>query len=458
MRFFRRSAPLLVMLLAVLTAPARAPARDEKQAAADRVVYQARIQGSINPGGAAYLDEVIRRASEDPSASAVLLELDTPGGLLASTRKMIQSIARSKVPVLLYVGPSGASATSAGAILLVASHAAGMSPGSNVGAAHPVGSKGEDIPGAMGEKSLNDTVAMVRSLAEERGRPVAVAEDMVRKSRSLSAKQALETGLIASVSETPELFLASLDGRKVRLESTRSEWTIRTRGARIVPISMSPGQKLLHFLADPNVATLLMSLGGLLIYVEVANPGITIAGVLGGICFITGFMSFQLLPIRTGGLILIGLGILMFILEAVVTSAGALGAGGLISLVLGILWVMDPAGGSLRIEPELWIPLVVSIAVFMAGMSWVLARSRKTVEKALAAMRGAGKSGLQGYTGVVEWVDPADPALGKIHIRGESWNARSVDGRLSLGQSIQVVSMEGFTAKVSTKKPQEKVQ
>ncbi len=448
MKVIFKLAALFVMLVPLPTRALESPPGENERV---RVVYRARIEGSINPGGAAYLEEVIRRASADTSASAVLLELDTPGGLLASTRKMVQAIARSQVPVLLYVGPSGASATSAGAILLVASHAAGMSPGSNVGAAHPVGSQGEDIQGAMGEKSLNDTVALVRSLAEERGRPVAVSEEMVRKSRSLSARQALEAGLIATVSDTPELFLEAVEGRRVRLESTRSEWTIRTRGARNVTVAMSPGQKLLHFLADPNVATLLMSIGGLLIYVEVANPGITIAGILGGICLVTGFMSFQLLPVRAGGLILIGLAILMFILEAVVTSAGALAAGGLISLVLGILWVMDPAGGSLRVEPQLWIPLVVSIAVFMAGMSWVLARSRSLVSKALAAMRGAGKSGLHGYTGVVEWVDPNDASRGRIHIRGESWNARTVDGRLSVGESVQVVSMEGFTAVVYSK-------
>jgi membrane-bound serine protease (ClpP class) len=412
------------------------------------VLYSARISGSINPAGAAYLERVIELASQDPEATAVLIELNTPGGLLASTRQMIQQISRSRVPVLLYVGPSGASATSAGAILLVASHAAGMSPGSNVGAAHPVGSQGEDIKGAMGEKSVNDTVALVRSLAEERGRPVLLSEEMVRKSRSLTAKEALENKLIDSVSDTPAEFLAAVDGKKVRLGSSGSDSVLRTRNAVLKPIDMTMGQSLLHFLADPNVATLLMSLGGLLIYVEVANPGITIAGILGGICMIAGFMSFQLLPIRTGGLILIVLAILMLVLEAVTASTGALAAGGILALVLGILWVMDPAGGSMSISPQLWIPVVLALSVSVVLMSWLLTRSRRLIDQALTRLRGAGKSGLQGYPGVVDWVDPDHPASGKIVIRGEGWNAVSVDGRLEMGEKVEVVGVEGFTVKV----------
>ena len=412
------------------------------------VIYSARISGSINPGAAAYLDRVIQLASSEAHSSAVLLELNTPGGLLASTREMVQSISRSRVPVLIYVGPSGASATSAGAILLMASHAAGMSPGTNVGAAHPVASGGEEIKGAMGEKAVNDTVALMRSLAEQRNRPPNIAEEIVRKSRSFSAKEAYEVNLVDAVTESVELFLGAVDGKKVKLERAQTEIRLQTKGAILKSVQMTVGQKLLHFLADPNVATTLMSLGGLLIYVEVANPGITIAGILGGICLITGFMSFQLLPVRTGGLVLMLLGFLMFILEAFVTSHGALAAGGLLSLVLGILWVMDPAGGALRIDPQVWVPVVITLGVAVAAMSWAMARTQSLVKKALAAMHGGEKSGLQGYPGIVEWIDPQNPSHGRVQIRGELWNAVALDGSLELGETVEVVRVDGLTIQV----------
>lgn len=415
-------------------------------------VYVAEIRGSINPGAAAYLERVITLAGEDPGAGAVLVELDTPGGLLASTREMVQSISRSKVPVLVYVGPSGASATSAGAILTMASHAAGMSPGSNIGAAHPVASGGQDIPGDLKEKSVNDTVALVRSLAEERGRPAAAAESMVRQSRSFSASEALASRLIESVAETSSEFVSRMHGKKVRIEGAGREVVLDLVAKPGDPdfrrIAMSPGQRLLHFLADPNVATLLMSFGAFLIYVEVSNPGITIAGVLGGICLITGFMAFQLLPIRAGGMLLLVLGILMMVLEAVVVSHGALGLGGLISLVLGILWVMDPSGGALRIDPHVWIPVVATLAALMALLAFAAARTRRLVARTLHAMKGRSKAGLQGYEGVVEWVDPERPDHGRILIRGEGWSAVSGGEPLRVGQRVEVQRVDGFTVRV----------
>ncbi len=412
------------------------------------MVHSASIRGSINPGAAAYLEQVIDLAGKDPAASAVLVELNTPGGLLASTREMVQAISRSKVPVLFYVGPSGASATSAGAILLVASHAAGMSPGTNVGAAHPVGSSGEDISGTMKEKATNDTVALIRSLAEERGRPTAIAEDMVRNSRSLTAQDAFKEHVVQVVADTREAFLDAVDGREVKVEESHKVVKLRTRGARIQAHEMSLGQRLLHFLADPNVATLLMSLGGLLIYVEVANPGITIAGVLGGICLITGFMSFQLLPIRTGGLLLFVLGVVMLIIEAITPAHGALAVGGILSLVLGILWVMDPAGGTLHIDPSVWIPVVASLAGLVAIMTLAAARTRRLLEQTLRTMKGGAQSGLQGYVGEVEWVDPADRSVGRILIRGEVWTARCDSGALRTGEKVEVVAVDGLTVRV----------
>jgi membrane-bound serine protease (ClpP class) len=419
-----------------------------EESSRERRVYVADLRGSINPGGAAYLERVLELARGDESAEAVLIRLDTPGGLLSSTRQMIQLISKSRVPVLVYVGPSGASATSAGAILLVSSHGAGMSPGTNVGAAHPVGSKGEDIGKDLREKAVNDTVAMMKSMAEERGRPVDLAEKMVRSSSSYTAREALENHLIDAMAEDSTTFLRALDGRKVHVEGAGREVTLRLQSPILVPVEMSWGQKLLHFLADPNIAAVLMSLGTLLIYVEVMNPGITIVGVLGGVCLIAGFMSFQLLPIRTGGLLLLLLGLIMLVVEAFTPTHGALALGGLISLVLGILWVMDPSGGALQISPSVWIPTVVLVAGVVVLLGWAAARSRRLVERTLRQMKGSGYGGLEGYSGTVDSVHPQDRQSGTAVFRGEIWSIRSISGELELGEVVKVVEVEGLMARV----------
>ncbi len=435
---------------------AETPAAPIEESVRERRVYVADLHGSINPGGAAYLERVLELARRDDAAEAVLIRLDTPGGLLSSTRQMIQSISKSRVPVLVYVGPSGASATSAGAILLVSSHGAGMAPGTNVGAAHPVGSQGEDIGKDMREKAVNDTVAMMKSMAEERRRPVDLAEKMVRSSSSYTAREALEKHLIDAMTEDATTFLRALDGRKVRVEGAGREVTLRLQSPVLVSVEMSWGQKLLHFLADPNIAAVLMSLGTLLIYVEVMNPGITIAGVLGGVCLIAGFMSFQLLPIRTGGLLLLVLGLIMLVVEAFTPAHGALALGGLISLVLGILWVMDPSGGALQISPSVWIPMVIVFAGVVVFLGWAAARSRRLVERALRQMKGSRHGGLEGYSGTVDSVNPQDRQAGTAVFRGEIWSIRATSGELELGEVVKVVEVEGLMARVVPERQQKK--
>lgn len=454
MKIFGLAGRGLLLLAAVSAATAlgarkgSVPGDFSEDSKRERRVYVAEIRGSINPGGAAYLDHVLALAARDEQAEAVLVQLDTPGGLLSTTRHMIQAIGRSRVPVLVYVGPSGASATSAGAILLVSSHAAGMSPGTNVGAAHPVGAKGEDIGKDLREKAVNDTVAMMKSMAEQRRRPVDLAEKMVRSSSSYTAHEAFENHLIDALTEDSSAFLKSLDGKKTFVEGIGREVTLRLASPVLVPVEMSRGQRLLHFLADPNVATILMSLGMLLIYVEVTHPGISIAGVLGGVCLIAGFMSFQLLPVRTGGLILLLLGLAMFVLEVFTPTHGALAVGGLISLVLGILWVMDPAGGALRVDPSVWIPIVVLGGVLVFLLAWLAARSRRLVARALHEMKGSGPAGLEGYSGVVDWVNPGDRQTGTATFRGEIWSIRSSEGELEVGKKVRVQAVDGLLAQV----------
>ncbi len=415
----------------------------------ERRVYVAELKGAVNPGVAAHLRQAIDQASRDEQAEAVLIRMDTPGGLLTSTRDIIQAMSGSRVPVLIFVGPSGASATSAGAILLVAAHGAGMAPGTNVGAAHPVGPQGENVPGDMREKAVNDTVAMVKSMAEQRHRPVDVAEKMVRSSASFTSREALEKNLIDVVANDEADFLKALDGKKIPVEGAGREITLRLSAPVLLAVKMTWGQRLLHFLADPNVATLLLSLGSLLIYVEITNPGITIAGVLGGICLIAGLMSFQLLPIRTGGLLLLVLGLVMMIVEAFTPTFGALAIGGLISVVLGFLWVMDPSGGALQISPAVWVPVLVVFAATGLLIGLAARRSKRLVEQALRQMKGVGVGGLAGYSGVVDFVDATDPTRGTAVFRGEIWKVQSSSSTLVVGGRVRVEKVEGLTARVA---------
>jgi len=228
-------------------------------------VWVAQIRGSINPAGVSYLKTSIKSAHEN-KAKALIVELDTPGGLVASVRDMAQVVDESPIPVIVYVSPAGAAATSAGALFMLSSHVAAMAPGTNIGAAHPVGSKGEEIKGPMGDKVLNDTAAFARSLAELRGRPIELAEQVVAKSKSFTAEEAHRNKLIEIIAATRAELLKKLHMREVKLKSVSH--VIMTEGAVIVEVDMTMGQRLLHYIANPNIAGILMTLAMLLIYLS----------------------------------------------------------------------------------------------------------------------------------------------------------------------------------------------
>ncbi len=409
-------------------------------------VWIAEIRGSINPATSSFLSHTLVKA-EAERAEAVVIELDTPGGLVSSVREMAQSIDKSSVPVVVYVTPAGASATSAGALLSLAAHVSAMSPGSNIGAAHPVGAQGEDVQGAMGEKVLQDTAAFARGLAELRGRSPELADLIVSKSKSFTAQEAFEEKLIEILASSRGELLEKLDGRIVRMGEKKETRTLKTRGAQVEIAQMSLGQKILNYLANPNIATLLISIGMLLIYVEVSNPGITIAGAMGGILLLSGFVAFQLLPIDAGGMALVALGIALLLAEPFVVSHGALAAGGLLSLVLGILWVIDPTETSGKIDPVIWVPAVVTIGVGVLLMSWAAARTHTLVARTLAMIGGGARMGLSGYIGKVESVSESG-LEGKALIRGETWNFTSKTP-VHFGDRVEVVEVQGMKAVVA---------
>ena len=402
-------------------------------------IWIGEIRGTINPASSSYFRTTIKRA-ETAKADAVVFELDTPGGLLTSVREMVQVLDQASIPVVIYVTPAGASATSAGALLMLGAHVTAMAPGTNIGAAHPVGPQGEDIQGAMGEKVTSDTAAFARSIAKQKNRNVELAEAIVAKSRSFTAEEALKNRLIEFVAPSAPELLKQLHGRKVQVGETIR--TIRTEGASIQRPEMTIGQKLLHLLANPNIAGLLMTIGLMLIYVEISNPGITIAGVLGGICLLVAFMSFQLLPIRTGGLLLLALGAILLVAELVVVSGGALAFGGILSFVLGLIWVIDPSSTSAPVSQYVWIAAGLTLGSLVVLIGIAAARMKRLTRKTLDSIGGGEVLGLAGYHGTVEFVDSSGHR-GKALIRGELWDFECKDA-VSAGDSIEAIETAGM--------------
>jgi membrane-bound serine protease (ClpP class) len=415
------------------------------------LVFHATIRGTINPATQDYLHSSLQRAERE-NAKALIVELDTPGGLLTSVHQMAQLIDESKVPVVIFVTPAGSTATSAGALLSLSSHLSAMTPGTNIGAAHPVDQGGKDIEGAMGSKVLNDTVKFAESMAQLRGRNVRIASEMVSKSRSLTAQEAFDEKIVEVLANDPRDLLQKLNGRKVNLKS--GEVILELKDARLEEIEMSFGQKLLHFISNPNLAALLTTLGMLLLYMELKSPGIQVAGILGVLCLILSFMAFQTLPIRTGGLGLMALGLGSLIAEVFASTHGALALGGVVSFILGMIWVIDPSQTSSGVSPAVWIPSGVFLGGGTALIGYFARRVSQQAKEALAKIGGGENLGLKGYRGVVETVvqSSAEAASekfseGKMVIRGETWSFRANE-QVHIGEEVEVVSVHGFLVTV----------
>lgn len=416
-------------------------------------VFVSEIRGTINPAVAEYLEKSIEKA-EAANATALIVELDTPGGLVSSVQSMSQAIDQAKIPVVVYVTPAGASATSAGALLMLASHVGALTPGTHMGAAHPVDSSGKDIQGAMGQKALNDTVAFAQGLAELRGRNRELAGDIVAKSASFTSKEATSKGLAEIEADQLSSLLIALEGREVKVmgaQGARVTTKIASAGARVESIEMTWGQKLLHQLSNPNIAAILMSIGMLLIYLELKSPGVQVAGILGATMVIISFMSFQTLPIRTGALSLMALGLLGMIGEAFAAAHGLLALGGVVSFVLGLVWIVDPAQLSLGVSPAVWVPVAISMGGATLAIGWFAARVKLQVAAARATIGGGQQAGLSGYRATVESLDGTAmmSPFGKVYVRGELWDFVSEDS-VKVGDEIEIIEVRGL--KVFAKK------
>ncbi len=401
-------------------------------------VLVARVDTPIHPAAASYLRKVLRSAAEE-KAALVVVGLSTPGGLLTSTREMTSAILQSKVPVATYVSPSGAQAASAGFFLLLAGDVAAMAPGTNTGAAHPVGGEGQDLPKKLGEKAEQDARAYIRSLARQRGRNAEKAEAAVSKSISYTETEAKDAGLIELIARDVPDLLAQLDGRKITRVGGAIE-TLAVKGGRVEWREMSKAEKLIGIVSHPNVAYILFLLGLLGLYFELSSPGAVLPGVVGGIALLLALYAFSVLPVNLAGLALILFAILLFIAEVKVVSHGVLAIGGAISLIAGSLLLFSGRGEEAiyRIDLSIIVPGLILTLAIVALLTW------KTVELRMRPARTGGE-GMVGDTARV--VEGFAGGMGKVVIHGEYWDADGPAG-LAEGERVRITGVEGLRLRV----------
>ena len=434
----------LLVAFAVLAVGTLLWAADSESAPEDeRVVVLVGVDSIIHPVAEEFIVDSLAQA-DDLDAEAFVIELSTPGGLLTSTREIFTAMLEAETPVVVFVSPRGSQAASAGFFLLMAADVAAMSPGTNTGAAHPVGGQGEEIEGPMGEKVEKDAAATIRSLATRSGRNAELAEEAVLESRSFTADEALEAGLIDILAANVPELLEELDGREVVREG-RDVAVLQTAGARVETLEMSGFQKFLSTIAHPNIAYILMTLGGLGLYFELSNPGAVLPGVVGGICLILAFFALSVLPVNYAGIALIILAMIFFIAEVKVTSYGLLTVAGVISLILGSLMLFKSADPAIRVSLE----LIVSMAVFTLVVVTFLV---SMVVRAHRSQVATGAEGLLHKHGVTR---TSVGGRGKVFVHGEIWNA-SADEEIPAGTPIEVVSVDGLNLRVRPESRQER--
>jgi membrane-bound serine protease (ClpP class) len=425
---------LCVLLLAVCASwPAVLRADDE----ASSPVHVVAVNGAIGPVTSEFITKGIDRAARE-GAHALVIELDTPGGLDTSMREIIKAMNASVVPVIVYVSPGGARAASAGAFITIAAHVAAMAPQTNIGAAHPVG-VGSKMDETMAEKATNDAAAYMRSLANERGRNAQWAEDAVRKSISASAGEALAMGVIDLIADSVPDLMKELDGRKVKTAS--GEVVLSTSGRTIERTEMGTRYRILEFITNPNVAYILMILGFYGLFFEMTNPGAIFPGVVGGIFLILAFYSFQSLPVNYAGLLLILLALVLFILETQIPSFGVLTIGGVISMTLGSIMLFEEGETYVRLSLAVVLPVVITTAVFIVVVLGL-------VIKAQRRRPTTGAEGLVGLEGVA--TTDITPEGGSIIVHGERWAAASGES-IEKGARVLVVAVEGLRMTVKMK-------
>jgi len=460
----------LGFLLALIAWPFLLLGKDTVSTASPRL-FVLEVSGPIGPATSDFIHRGLTQAREQ-GAAAVILQLDTPGGLDTAMRKIIQDILASPVPVVTYVAPSGARAASAGTYILLASHVAAMAPATNIGAATPVRIGGVPDPGGgrqpskpdgadkndkqdkkdakpakpgMDEKALNDAIAYIRGLAQMRGRNAAWAEKAVREAASLPAEEAVRQNVADFVAHDLQDLARQLHGRRVTLAGR--ELTLSTKGAELVTLTPDWRSKFLSVITDPNIAYILMLLGIYGIFFELWNPGFVLPGVVGGICLLLALYAFQVLPINYAGLALILLGVAFMVAEVFVPSFGALGIGGVIAFVVGSVILLDTDVPGYSVALPLIIAVSATSAAFFLGVVWfaVKARRRRIVSGAEELMGAAGEA-LDAFA-----EKPGSGYVGRVRVHSEEWQARARQP-IKQGEAVAVVNRDGLILEVEPKR------
>jgi membrane-bound serine protease (ClpP class) len=390
--------------------------------------------GVINPVAAEYIADGIV-AAESAHRAAVVLQLDTPGGLDTSMRIIIKAINASTVPVIVYVSPSGSRAASAGTFITLAAQIAAMAPGTNIGSAHPVSMGGGEMDEDMKKKVENDAAAYIRSIADKRGRNAAWAEEAVRKSVNVTEQEAVKLKIVDLVADDVPALLSAVDGRLVEMSDGKQR--LATKGAEIVRAPLSWRLRLLNALIDPNVAYVLMLLGTYGLLYELMSPGAVLPGVIGSICLILAFYAFQTLPINYAGLLLIVLAVILFVAEIKVPSYGLLTVGGIVAMFLGSVMLMKSQLPYLRISLKVIVPSVLGTALFFLFVVGMAVRT-------FGARPVTGAEGLVGRHGIAR--SDLGPT-GTVFVHGELWEAQSGE-TIHVGDEVVVTAVEGLRLKV----------
>jgi len=393
------------------------------------------VNAAITPAVATYIIKSIDQSYAEGSAGLIIL-LDTPGGLDLAMRDIIKELLNSRVPVIVFVYPSGARAASAGVMITMASNIAAMAPGTNIGAAHPVAiGMGGKMDETMAEKVVNDAVAYSKGIAKKRGRNSKWVERAIRKSESVTAEEALKLNVIDFIANDVSQLLAKIDGKTVLLPS--GEVLLNTKGAIINEKKMGLRERILTTLSDPNIAYLLLMIGLAGLYFEFAHPGAILPGVIGGISLILAFFALQTLPVNFAGVLLIIFGIILFIAEIKIVSHGMLTIAGVISLVLGSLMLFESPIPALRVSLKVMVPTIVITTLFFVAV----------IGLAIKAQMRKPATGVEGMIGEKGDAVTSVHEDGKVFIKGERWNAYSKD-MIEEGEKIEVVGIKGLRLEV----------
>ena len=420
----------LIFSLAFLIAATMFGALGAEQAFAKGKALVIELEGAINPASAMVLARGMEKARET-GASLVIIRLDTPGGLGSSMRTMVKSIMNSQIPVVVWVGPSGAGAASAGVLITIAAHVAAMAPSTNIGAAHPVLAGGKEIGKTMSEKVVNDMASYARGIAKQRGRNGEWVEKAIRESVSITAEEAVRKHVVDLTAPSLEELLKALDGREVEVAGQKIK--LKTVGIKLVYYHLGFRDRVLQTISDPNIAYILMMIGMAGLYFELAHPGAILPGVIGAISLVLAFYSFQTLPVNYAGLLLIALAIIFFIAEIKVTSYGMLSIGGLVSLILGSIMLFE----NMRVSLKLMAPTVALVGGFFVVVATL----------AFRAYRAKPRSGAEGLIGEVGTVKQRIDPEGLVFVHGEHWRAVATEP-IEEGEKVQIEGMDGLVLKV----------